>query len=297
MLTIFAIPKAFKGHIGVIQRNAITSWTLLRPRPEIILFGDEEGTREIAEELEATHVPDVACNEFGTPLLNDLFQQAEKRAAHQLLCYVNADIVLLDDFVDAIKKLQTWRIKFLMVGRRWDLDVTEALEFEVPNWDCIVRDSALIANRQCASNWIDYFAFTKGFAHQVLPFAIGRTRWDNWLIWHARSMGYPVVDASKSVMAIHQSHDYSHRPNGYHGVWSGEEARRNAELAGGWQHHYTTDDATHRLSYDAVSLNYWRWSAPLRRACIHYLQPAWFSLLNFTRPLRHRLGIRQRGAA
>src|SRR5579872_5436680 len=148
-----------------------------------------------------------------------------------------------------------------MVGRRWDLDVTEALEFEVPNWDCIVRDSALIANRQCASNWIDYFAFTKGFAQQVPPFAIGRTRWDNWLIWHARSMGYPVVDASKSVMAIHQSHDYSHRPNGYNGVWSGEEARRNAELAGGWQHHYTTDDATHRLSYDAVSLNYWRWSA------------------------------------
>jgi len=37
MLTLFTIPKAFQGHTGVIQRNAIRSWTLLRPECEIIL--------------------------------------------------------------------------------------------------------------------------------------------------------------------------------------------------------------------------------------------------------------------
>ncbi len=31
MITIFAIPKPFKGHIDVIQRNAIQSWTKLSP--------------------------------------------------------------------------------------------------------------------------------------------------------------------------------------------------------------------------------------------------------------------------
>lgn len=46
MLTIFSYPKPFKGHIDVIQRNAINSWTLLNPKPEIILACDEEGTKE-----------------------------------------------------------------------------------------------------------------------------------------------------------------------------------------------------------------------------------------------------------
>jgi hypothetical protein len=46
MLTIFAIPKPFRGHIGVIQRNAICSWLELRQACEIILLGDDEGTAE-----------------------------------------------------------------------------------------------------------------------------------------------------------------------------------------------------------------------------------------------------------
>ncbi len=45
-LTILAMPKPFRGHIGIIQRNAITSWTKLQPRPEILLFGTEEGAAE-----------------------------------------------------------------------------------------------------------------------------------------------------------------------------------------------------------------------------------------------------------
>ena len=54
MFTIFTIPKPFQGHIGTIQRNAIQSWTLLHPRPEIILFGSEAGTAQVAAELRVT---------------------------------------------------------------------------------------------------------------------------------------------------------------------------------------------------------------------------------------------------
>ena len=45
MLTIFSTPKPFRGHIGVIQRNAIESWKRIHPDVEIILFGDEEERR------------------------------------------------------------------------------------------------------------------------------------------------------------------------------------------------------------------------------------------------------------
>jgi hypothetical protein len=74
MLTLFAIPKHFRGHIATIQRNAIASWTRLNPRPEIMLFGNEDGAAETARELGLRHFPEVARNEFGTPLLGDLFR-------------------------------------------------------------------------------------------------------------------------------------------------------------------------------------------------------------------------------
>ncbi len=67
MLTLFAIPKAFRGHINTIQRNAIKSWTLLNPKPEIILLGDDEGTAEVAQEFGLIHIPEVDRNEYGTP--------------------------------------------------------------------------------------------------------------------------------------------------------------------------------------------------------------------------------------
>jgi hypothetical protein len=95
MLTIFAVPKPFHDHIEVIQRNAIRSWTSLRPACEVILMGNEEGTAEVAAEFGVRHVPAVARNTFGTPLVSDLFQQAQQLSGRNLFCYVNSDIVLM----------------------------------------------------------------------------------------------------------------------------------------------------------------------------------------------------------
>src|SRR6266436_4750093 len=105
MITIFAMPKAFRGHIDVIQRNAIMSWTRLSIKPEIILLGTDEGTAEVAR------------NPEGTPLVSDLFAQGQRCAANDLLCYVNADIILLDDFSAAVEGIARFHSPLLMVGQ------------------------------------------------------------------------------------------------------------------------------------------------------------------------------------
>ena len=63
MLTIFAIPKPFIGHIGIIQRNAVESWIRLQPKCEIILLGDEEGIERTAKELGTKWLPHLERNE------------------------------------------------------------------------------------------------------------------------------------------------------------------------------------------------------------------------------------------
>jgi hypothetical protein len=121
-LTILAMPKPFRGHIGIIQRNAITSWAKLQPRPEIILFGTEVGAAECAAELGLVHIPEVARNQHGTPLLADIFLNAERRASHDLFAYVNADIILQAEFTEAVKKVREAFPRFLAVGRRTNLE-------------------------------------------------------------------------------------------------------------------------------------------------------------------------------
>ncbi len=74
----------------------------LRPRPEIILLGDDDGVADFACRNDLRHIRQVKCNEFGTPLLNDLFLRAQAAASHDICVYVNADIILMDNFAEGI---------------------------------------------------------------------------------------------------------------------------------------------------------------------------------------------------
>ena len=250
-LTLFAIPKNFRGHIATIQRNAITSWTHLNPRPEILLFGEEEGAAEIAGELRIRHVPGVARNEFGTPLLNDLFRQAEQLASTPLLGYVNADIVLTDDFTAAIDRMRNLEGKFMAVGRRWDIDWEQPLDFSEFNWAELLREYARRTNVQRLGNLIDYFVYSRGLCDGLLPLAIGRYTWDNYILWRGSSNGGTLLDLSPVVMAIHQNHDYSHS-KAHADIRQSPEVKRNRAMVGPWWHLYTIDDATQILEKDGV---------------------------------------------
>ena len=88
---------------------------------------------------------------------------------------------------------------------------------------------------------MDYFIFPRGLWGDILPLAIGRTVWDNWLVYRARERGAALVDATHVITAIHQNHDYAHVPGGVVGAWTGVEAQQNQKLAGG--HVFTLLDA------------------------------------------------------
>ena len=287
MISLFSVPKPFRGHIGTIQTNALESWVRLSPPCQITLFGDEEGTAEVATRYMVQHVPDVARNQYGTPLLNDLFGKAQAMANHNLMCYINADIILMSDFMRAIERVLHLKKSFLMAGRRLDIDLEQSLSFEQPDWEKRFRLYAREHGKPRPAEWIDYFVFPRGLYQDLLPFAIGRAAFDNWLLWKARSLGAPVVDASEAVMAVHQNHDYSHHPQGQKGVWEGSEARSNIALLGGGHHCFTLADATHRLTPTGLKLNlsgeYFR----------RHVEVAVMALRSRTLPIRHRLGLRR----
>lgn len=252
MLTLFTIPKAFRDEFGPIQQNAIRSWAALRPVCQILLVGDDEGTREMAAEAGALHIPVVGRNELGTPLLNSIFLQAERYSYSSHLCYLNADIVLLSDFLPAVEEIFAWNANSLVLGRRRDLYLKEPLNVREANWERHFVGRISREARLHEITGLDYFVFPRSFWGELPPFAIGRGLWDEWLLYRARSRGAPVVDATERITAVHQNHSYAHHPGGERGVWHGLETHRNMALGGGLRHAYTLRDATHQLTQEGI---------------------------------------------
>jgi hypothetical protein len=245
MLTLFTVPKPFKGYNGIIQRNAIQSWTRIFPDGEILLCGDDCGTEEAAIEFRTKYVPDIERNEYGTPLLSSIFEKACQKATRPLLCYLNADIILMDDFNRAVFSIPFKN--YLMIGRRWDLSLTQEWNFELPDWQ--ERLKSLVAKKGSLHpvTGIDYFAFPHGGMGHLPPFAVGRPAWDNWMVYRARVNRVPVVDATLVTTVVHQNHDYSHVKDAADNTTEGPEATINRELVAGWDKMFNVRDATHIL--------------------------------------------------
>jgi len=285
-LTICAVAKPFQGHIAVIQRNAIASWTKLVPKPEIILFGTEQGSAEIARELGLVHVPEVARNRHGTPLLADILAQAEKHGRGVVFAYVNADIILPREFTAGVEKVCKTFEKFLAVGRRTNIEVREPLDFG-EDWEEKLKARLRNEGQLESHTGIDFFVFPRGTYRDVPPLAIGRVWFDQWCIKYALKNGLPVVDMTQFAPIAHQLHDYNHVAGGRElGTYGGVEAEENLRYYGERPHRYTILSATHRMSRTGeIRRVFWRRELAAVREFL------WEVLVHKTVGVRKKLGL------
>lgn len=280
MLTIFSAPKAFTGHIGIIQKNAIRSWLRLKPSPRIILFSNEAGTAEVADQLHVQLVTEVATNSFGTPLVSDMFRQADTMAAGDALAFVSADIILTQSIIEATRIAAAWSRSFMLVAQRHDVEVRQPIQFDdESDW----RWAALAATGRLHSpGAIDLFVFRRGQFTDMPPFAIGRTAYDNWLLWKTVASGLPLVDATEYATVIHQNHDYSHAQTV--DVWYGREARENRRWIRHWTQYYSILHANWKLGADGRLVRATGWKYRMARP-----RQAFSHAVRATRRLRTRL--------
>jgi hypothetical protein len=262
VITIFSSPKPFVGHIDTVQRNALASWLALGQDVEVLLVGDEKGVGGAAAEYGVRHLPQVLRNEHGTPLLNSIFDLARRHARHPFLCYVNADVMLLEDLLPAVRQVSERFERFLIVGRRWDLDVPERLGFD-PGWQAALRKRIEGAGTLHPPTGSDYFVFPRPMFEGMPPFALGRAGWDNWMIFAGRHGHVPVIDATEAVTVVHQVHDYSHLPGG-RPHFRLPESLENVKMGGGRVTVFTIADTTWRFGPQGLLRRTWR-EAGLKR--------------------------------
>lgn len=238
-------------HIAIIQRNAFASWKALGDQVEVAIVGEEEGLAEVSEEFGFSYLPQVARNSLGTPLISSIFSLGRSINQSPYLAYVNADIILFPEILTVTQLTGEQLARFLIVGQRYDLDVTEILSFE-GDWAHQLKERMRRSGKLHRRTGSDYFIYPRSTFDQIPEFTVGRAGWDNWMIYHARKMNWRVVDGTSSMDIIHQNHDYSHLPDG-RPHYRLPETDENIRLAGGRRTIFFLDDATDTLQEGKVT--------------------------------------------
>ena len=233
MITFYSVPRPFSGEFDELQRMAIESWAATVDGAQIILMGNEPGVAEVCREYGWQHSRTLPLNRHGTPLVSGAFYLAEILAEHSLLCEISADIMIGGDFAQALEAIEEIERPFV-VGQRWDI------ELGAPG------DSATLHHASGA----DYFIYRRGTLGDIPPFAIGRTMYDNWLLWAAMDWGLQLIDATEAITATHLNHSYPKWSNGRREMLAGDEREENLRLAWntGMERDYGIHDAPWALS-------------------------------------------------
>ena len=212
------------------------------------------------------HEPAIARNEFGTPVLSEVFSRMDAVAQYPLVGFINADIILLGDFLPSVRAVAQSHEQFVVIASRFNSRIEQPLPFE-PGWESALRAQVRREHRGLPTEGSDLFVYPRGLYRSVPPFAIGRGYWDNWLMREARRLQARLVDATAALTAVHQEHTYDHVPGvsagaGDRHVYETDEGRRNLALAGGHGRLYTGFDASDVLTADGRVLSTWRIPGP-----------------------------------
>ncbi|MFM7034906.1 MAG: hypothetical protein ACKOYJ_06930 [Planctomycetia bacterium] len=234
-IAFVAAPKPFQGHTGIIQRNALRSWRALGENIEIVLGGTVDGLDLIGNEIGAIAIGELTSGTDGPPRVDELFSKARGASSADLLAYINSDIILLPDWLQAVRTTAAaLSEEFLIIGRRIDTDISHEIDWHRPDTAALVASHARKQGRLAARVCKDYFVFPRDSYQHVPAFRLGRAFWDNWMVHDAHARRVPVVDVTAAATAVHQNHDYGHVPGGRLAAYlTSDGARGNRRLAGG----------------------------------------------------------------
>jgi hypothetical protein len=230
-VTLFSMPKLTKSSLPY-ETMALESWRAMKPKPQIVLYGDEN---EICTKLDCSDLlvhPFPGLSPFGTPYLHTVFDHAHATyGSNTLYVYVNADILLPENFTSLIlsaakvcRRHGTKRL--LMAGERYN--VPSSIIKPCFTDDCMQE---MKSYGKSEGYWgVDYLVHTANTWERgtIPPFLVGRFAWDNWLMHSVITDDRAVtIDLSESVTGLHPIHDYSHAPSNLFA----EERSYNLQLA------------------------------------------------------------------
>lgn len=246
-MIIFSSPKPFRPDTEPVQRSAIRSWKAAFPKAEIFLFGKEQGLVAICREEGLEHGGTLQSHEGGGEVITPMFQQMAERFPGQPMLYLNSDIFLEPAVKETLRPLSEKEGPWIATTRRWCVPRFEGPAIDSGQWKNFWLRTSVEGEYgdACA---LDLFLIRDFSLKEMPPFLIGHAGWDNWMIFHARMRGIPVIDLSAEIAAIHCEHDYAYaRQNTRQDRRDGPLEDHNLRLLGPESHRFHLGHATHEF--------------------------------------------------
>ncbi len=191
-----------------VYKNTILNWKQFGGKVNLILFQlpGETFLAEFAKQhgwhtMQAKTIPNG-----DTPLLKHMFMAAENQFSSEFYGYANGDILFNQRLVETLETITpvTSKMKTVLItGKRTNFNLTTNNNFH--SFDEVTKNGKL--GELYKGNAQDYFLTTReGYPWEEIPnFIVGHLGYDNWILVNAIHKGMAVIDATNTILALHQT--------------------------------------------------------------------------------------------
>jgi hypothetical protein len=236
--------KPFNEFFKFRQLNAIQSWLLLKDIDKKILILTEDDIEEDLEKLFNYNDKVQVIKNFekspstNIPTFRALYSAAkdEIKSDKDIICQINADMILLDDFSKTINNIldQINSKNFCFIGQRTSWKEPNSIDFSNENWSNILFNQLKNSGELNPACAIDYFICSEKTFEKIPEFYIARMKYDNWLVSNAIKNNEYTIDVTKTIFSIHQDHWYGNNGNLDFNSWLptvNDDFRKNSQLS------------------------------------------------------------------
>ena len=212
LLTMFTTFKNDASRF-VIHNNTLHNWSALRPRVVPVLYTVDTDPRLVrtAKRLGWLVLPAPDVNRYQTPFLRQMYQTASQRVDSVFYGYSNGDIMYDDSLVRTLEAVVSSESRGHFLNKNQTLVVGKRTNFRVRNRAIYRLEDVSAFARTEGDQFLltssDYFFIERNrFPWQQLPpIVIGRADIDLFLVPFASQNGVLIVDATKTLTALHQT--------------------------------------------------------------------------------------------
>ena len=193
-----------------IHNRLINNWAALSPALHPVLFvPSTERNSSWIDRASANNwtVRILYALRHNLPILKAMFKDVLAVSSTPFVGYANADILFDRSLIATLRylkdRLDVVNQMILVVGRRRNVDVEKLDLGSGSNFTMIGRMDSVKPFHGHAQ---DYFIVSRrGLPWEEIPdFVVGRNGYDNWLVVMAQRWNITLIDASRTVLALHQ---------------------------------------------------------------------------------------------